>query len=83
MHFNVGATVTASFTIYPRGGGSINGRASGSLHSSGQYASFGGTMFVTGGTGRYRHAHATGGFYDVINRHTYSLTVQTRGTLSY
>jgi hypothetical protein len=83
VRFNVGATVTASFTIYPRGGGSISGHGSGALHSTSVYATFGGSLAVTGGTGRYRHAHGHGGLYGAINRHTYAVTVQTVGTLSY
>lgn len=82
VRFNVGATVTASFVIYTRGG-TISGHGWAALHSSSVWASFGGTMSVTHGTGRYSHAHGTGGFYGVINRDTYAVTVQTTGTLSY
>jgi hypothetical protein len=83
VSFSIGPTVTATFTLYPRGGGSISGRGSGALHSSGRYASFGGTMTVSSGTARYRHARGTGGFYGTINRRTYAVVVQTRGTLHY
>jgi hypothetical protein len=83
VRFNVGATVSASFTIYPRGGGSISGHGSGALHSSSVYATFGGSLSVTGGTGRFRHAHGSGGLYGAINRRTYAVTVQTIGKLSY
>ncbi len=79
---NVGPTVTATFTIHARSG-SITGHGSGTLHSSGEFASFGGSMTVTQGTGRYTHAHGHGGFYGAINRKTYAATVQTTGTLSY
>jgi hypothetical protein len=82
VRFNVGATVSASFTIYARGG-SISGHGSGALHSTSVYATFGGSLSVTTGTGRYRHAHGHGGLYGAINRHTYAVTVQTIGTLSY
>ncbi len=82
VEFVVGATVSASFTIYARSG-SIAGHGTGTLHSSGVYASFGGTMTVTHGTGRYAHARGHGGFYGVMNRNTYALTVQTTGKLSY
>jgi hypothetical protein len=80
--FDVGPTVTSTFTIYTRVG-SLIGHGSGTLHGTGLYASFGGTMTVTHGTGHYTHAHGHGGFYGLINRHTYALTVQTTGTLSY
>jgi hypothetical protein len=87
--FNVGVTVTAAFSITTHNG-SISGHGSGTLneakHKPGHinvYASFGGTMKVTHGTGRYAHAHGTGGFYGVINRQNYSVTLQTTGALSY
>jgi len=87
--FNVGVAVSASFSITTRDG-SISGHGSGTLseakHKPGHiniYASFGGTVKVTHGTGRYAHAHGIGGFYGVINRQNYSVTLQTTGTLSY
>ena len=83
VRFSVSATVSGSFTIYPRGGGSISGRGTAHLHSTGTYASFGGTMYVTHGTGRYAHAHGHGGLYGTVNRRTNALVVQTTGRLSY
>ena len=83
VRFNVGATVTATFTIYPRGGGSISGHGSGALHSTSVYATFGGSLTVTSGSGRYRHAKGSGGLYGAINRHTDAVTVQTLGRLTY
>ena len=82
VRLNVGPTVTAAFTIYTHDG-EISGHGSGKLHSSGQYASFGGTMTVSHGTGRYAHARGHGGFYGTINRKTYAVVVQTTGRLSY
>jgi hypothetical protein len=83
VQFNIGAVIKATFTLYPRSGGTLTGHGSGTLHSSGRYASFSGRMVVTQGTGRYRHAHGTGGFYGTVNRKTFELVVQTRGTLRY
>lgn len=76
------AGISGSFTFYPRGG-SISGRGSGQLHESGIYASFGGTVTVIGGTGRYSHAHGGGRLYGVYDRKTLGLEIQTTGTLSY
>ena len=83
VDFNIGPTVKASFTIYANGGGSISGRGEGALHSTGLYSSFGGSLSVAHGTGRYAHAHGTGGLFGAINRKTYALTVQTVGKLYY
>jgi hypothetical protein len=82
VRFDVGASVSATFTISTHNG-SLIGHGSGALHSSGMYASFGGSMTITRGTGRYRYARGHGGFYGVINRKSYDLTVQTTGKLSY
>jgi len=83
VRFTVGATVSGSFTIYPRGGGTITGHGSAQLHSTGVYASFGGSMTVSHGTGRYAHAHGHGGFYGTVNRRTNALVVQTTGRLTF
>jgi hypothetical protein len=80
--FNIGATVTATFTIYTQNG-TINGRGSATPHGSGTYESFAGSIQVTGGTGRYQHAHGHAGLYGTFNRRTYGLVVQTTGRLSY
>lgn len=76
------ADISGSFAFYPRGG-SIRGRGSGTLHESGTYVSFGGTLKILGGSGRYAHASGHGGLYGVYNRRTLGLTVQTTGSLSY
>lgn len=78
----VGSTVIASFTIQTKHG-TIYGSGSAALHSSGRYASFGGSLSVSRGTGSYTRAHGSGKLYGVIDRRTSSLTVQTVGTLSY
>jgi hypothetical protein len=83
VRFNVGAVITAQFTIYARGGGSIAGHGSGSLRSTSRYSTFGGSLSVTSGTGRFAHARGSGGLYGAIDRRTYALTVQTIGKLTY
>lgn len=83
VRFRIGASVWGTFTIYPRGGGSISGQGSGRLHSAGAYASFGGTTSVDHGTGPYARVHGQGGFYGTVNRRTNALVIQTTGRLSY
>jgi hypothetical protein len=78
----VAADISGSFTFYPRGG-TISGSGVGTLHESGRYASFGGTVTVLGGTGRYAHARGSGRLYGVYNRDTLAVTIQTTGSLSY
>lgn len=81
--FNVSTSITGSFVFYPNGGGSITGHGSVRLHSTGTYSSFGGTLAVSHGTGRYAHAHGSSGLYGTVNRRTHALVVQTTGKLSY
>lgn len=78
----VRAEVTASFTIETNGG-SIVGHGSAVLHSSREYSSFGGSLSVDRGTGRYAHADGGGKLYGVIDRSSDALTVQTVGQLHY
>ena len=82
VRFNVGATLSGSFTIYTKGG-SIKGHGSAKPHGAGVYESFAGSLTVTGGSGGYAHAHGTAGLYGTFNRDTYALLVQTTGTLSF
>jgi hypothetical protein len=79
---HLGANFTANVTIKTQGG-TIHGRGSATPHASGIYESFAGTLVVTGGTGRYAHAHGHAGLYGLFDRRTYALTVQTTGSLSY
>jgi hypothetical protein len=81
-HVNIGPTISGNFTIDVRGG-SISGHGTGTPHGSGTYESFSGSLTVTGGTGRYTHAHGRAGLYGTFNRKTYALVVQTTGRLSY
>lgn len=78
------AQITGSFTFYSRGG-TVTGYGSAKLHESGSYASFGGTLKVLGGSGRYVHASGTGRLYGVYNRRSprLELTIQTTGSLTY
>ena len=82
-YVNVGAPIIFRFTITVRGGGTLSGEGSGKPKGNPAEPSFKGTMTVTRGTGRYRHAHGTGDFYGTINRSTYAAVMQPTGTLSY
>lgn len=75
--------VSAQITISGRAG-SILAHARGRLSSpTSPRPSFNGTLTVTGGSGRYRHAHGSGRLYGVFYRRTYAITVQTVGTIRY
>lgn len=82
VHCEVGPTVSARFIIFVHGG-TIDGRGTAKAHGAGRYESFAGSLTVTGGTGRYAHAHGHAGLYGVFDRRSYDLTVQTTGRLLY
>jgi hypothetical protein len=80
----VGASsFTGRFSLKTRGGSIIKGYGSAKPSGGGRYQSFAGSLVVTGGTGRYAHAHGKAGLYGVFDRQTYGLTIQTTGRLSY
>jgi hypothetical protein len=79
---SVGAIFSGSFVTYTRYG-TIRGRGIATPHGSGTYESFAGTLVITGGSGRYTHAHGTAGLYGTFDRDNYSFVVQTTGTLLY
>jgi hypothetical protein len=82
IHLNVGTTFTGTFTI-DASGGSIQGHGSAAPHGSGTYESFSGTLTITGGTGRYAHAHGHGGMSGTFDRDNYALVIKTTGSLTY
>lgn len=87
LSLEIGPLVVAHFTI-EASGGSISGTGTGKPKGRSEEPSFGGTMTVSHGTGRYKHAHGHGGFYGTINLNprsprSYSMAVQTNGHLSY
>jgi hypothetical protein len=81
-HVDVGATFSGSFTIYTKDG-TISGHGEATPHGSGTYESFAGSLVVTGGSGRYAHAHGHAGLYGTFDRENYAFVVQTTGTLLY
>jgi hypothetical protein len=82
-YVTVGAPIIFHFTITVRGAGTLSGQGSGKPKGNPAEPSFSGTMTITHGTGRYRHAHGKGGFYGTLNRATYAAVMQTTGTLAY
>jgi hypothetical protein len=74
-------TVQVGFTLYLHGG-SITGHGTASFNpGKGEYASFGGSIAVSHGSGHYAHAKGTGKVYGSINRTTDNATVQVVGQL--
>jgi hypothetical protein len=85
VHFvyNGAPTVSAQITINGRAG-KINARGTARLSNpTSASPSFKGSLTISGGSGRYAHAHGGGKFYGVFYRRTYALLVQTEGTLQY
>jgi hypothetical protein len=81
--YNGDPTVSAQITIYGHGG-TLQAHATGHLSSpTSASPSFKGTLTITGGDGRYAHAHGAGQLYGVFYRRSYAITVQTEGTLHY
>ena len=77
-----GKVLTGSFTIHTRGS-TIYGTGRATPHGTGRYQSFSGTLTITGGNGRYSHAHGRAGLSGTFDRRTYALLIQTTGRFSY
>jgi hypothetical protein len=78
----VEGTFSGSFVL-STAGGTIKGHGTATPSGSGRYESFRGSLVVSGGTGRYVHAHGRAGLYGVYDRITHGITVQTTGSISY
>jgi hypothetical protein len=75
--------VTAVFTIYPRGGGSISGKGQASYVVRGSIGYYGGSLEITRGTGAYRHASGKGvGISGTINHLNFNLSVKVHGWIN-
>lgn len=75
------STVRVGFTIYLHGG-TITGHGTASFNpGKGEYASFGGSVTVSHGSGHYAHATGSGRMYGSINRTTDNANVQVIGQL--
>jgi hypothetical protein len=85
LHFTYtgSPTVSAQFTVYGAGW-SIRAQGQGRLNNpTSPRPSFRGMLRITGGSGRYAHAHGTGELFGAFNRRNYGVTVQAIGKLSY
>lgn len=82
VHMIFASTFSGTFTIYTHAG-RIDGHGRAKPHGGGVRESFAGTLTVTGGSGRYRHAHGVAHLYGTFNRDNYALTIRTAGTLRY
>lgn len=76
-------SATSSFTIFAKGGAiSGNGRGRLKLGKHG-WDSFGGSLSVRHGSGRFKGAHGAGGLYGSVYRVTDAMNAQVSGTLYY
>ena len=84
MHarLKIEGTFSGTFAL-TTSGGTLNGHGAAKPSGSGRYESFRGSLVVTGGTGRFAHAHGTARLYGVFDRVEYQVTVQTAGSISY
>jgi hypothetical protein len=81
--YNGSPKVTARFSIRARAG-TIYGEAHCRLHNpTSPTPSFHGALSITGGSGRYLHAHGAGHLYGVFHRHGYAISMQAIGSLTY
>ncbi|MGH2903943.1 MAG: hypothetical protein ACRDK7_10215 [Solirubrobacteraceae bacterium] len=79
--YNGSPNVSARFTIHGAHG-SISGEARAKLSNPSTLTpSFSGDLTITGGSGRYTHAHGRGKLYGVFHRHGYGLIMQAIGEL--
>jgi hypothetical protein len=84
MHARLKVEGTFSGTfVLSTSGGTLKGRGLAKPSGSGRYESFHGSLVVTGGTGRFAHAHGTAGLFGVFDRVKFQVTVQTTGSISY
>ncbi len=75
-------SVTGTLKIVTRGG-TVTLSVSGKPRSGGNNARFGGTMRVTGGSGKFKGASGSANFEGVVNRRSWAANVSATGRLTY
>jgi hypothetical protein len=75
--------ITGSVTFFPRAGGSLTFAVDASARSAATRARFAGVMRVTSGSGRFIHASGTFGLAGIVNRRSWTATVNAGGRLHY
>jgi len=85
LRIGQGKVVTARIQVYPNSHDSISASASATYHvNTSTYASFSGTLNVTGGSGRYSKAKGSKlNFSGSVHRPSNSVSVRVTGTMSY
>jgi hypothetical protein len=71
-----------SFNAYLPGG-VLSGRGHTHDYQRGSIDYYSGTLHISGGTGRYSHAHGNQALKGAVSRPSYALTLEVRGKLSF
>jgi len=75
-------SINGTVTVHAKDG-TLRLRMRGTARSSGLRAAFDGTATMAGGTGRYAKAQGGGTFKGVVNRRTWAVTLDARGSMTY
>jgi hypothetical protein len=75
--------VSIQFSANPSGG-TLRGEGSANVQAQGAIGRVNGIVSITGGSGRYAHAHGSGlAITGTVDRHNYNLSIRVTGTMSY
>jgi hypothetical protein len=75
--------VSIQFSANPSGG-TLRGEGSANVQPEGAIGRVTGTVSITGGSGRYAHAHGSRlAITGTVNRHNYNLSIRVTGTMYY
>jgi hypothetical protein len=79
----VGATFSGTMVFSTQNGQIEASGTAQPRRGQGPIETFAGTAHITGGSGRYVHAHGGGGFSGSFDRRDYAVVLQTSGSFSY